>query len=144
MTHIPVNLGDDIKEAKPAPAGAYDLLITEVTEGNSKAGNPQIVVSLGFEGMADTPNLRHFISLPAKGDDPDKAKFKSLLLKRFLVLFNIPHDANGFDVEAFNGARAKAEVSLTEPDDSGNVYNRLQVPKFKDEPASKAAKPPKS
>ena len=144
MPHIPLNLGDDLKETKPAPAGVYDLMITEASDGVSKNGKPQIVVSIGFETIPDTPNLRHYISLPAKDDDADKAKFKALLLKRFLILFNVPHTAEGFDVEAMAGAKAKAEVTQTEPDDSGNIYNRLQVPKFKDEPAGKgAAKPPK-
>lgn len=143
MVHIPVSL-DDIQESKPVPAGTYDLVITEAVEQNSQAGKPQIRVSIGIEGNTDAPNVSHWISLPAPGDEPGKAKFKLLMLKRFVKMFGIPYSGNELDVTAFAGARAKGELQLSEPDESGNTYNRLFVPRVSDEPpASGAKKPPK-
>ena len=146
MTTVAINL-DDIQESKPVAAGRYGLTIASAEEAVSQKGLPQIKVSIGIDGHDDAPNVTHYVSLPSAQDEPDKAKAKGLFLKRFLVAFNIPHSANGFDVNSFPGATADLELSLSEPDDSGNVYNRLQLPRLKTEGAGSAskavAKPPK-
>ena len=139
MTFIPANF-DDAVEPKPASAGRYNLQITGCdvakTGPNSKVpGSPQFKVSIAFTDEPNTPNITHFVSLPNEQDKPETANFKVLLLKRFLTLFNVPYDTNGIDVEKMAmdmvGAQANAEVSLSEPDDNGNVYNRLQTPKIR-------------
>lgn len=143
MAFIPVNL-DDAVEQKPAPSGEYNLQITacsEVKTGpNSKhPGSPQFKVTIGFPDEPNTPNLSQFISLPSEHDDRDQALFKMLLLKRFLALFNVSYDSAGIDTEKLAmemvGATANAAVTLTEPNDDGNVYNRLVVPRMRDEAA---------
>jgi hypothetical protein len=148
MAFIPVNL-DDAVEQRPASAGNYNLQITaaqEVKTGpNSKhPGSPQFKVTIGFPDDPNTPNLTQFISLPSEYDDRDQALFKMLLLKRFLALFNIGYDSAGIDTEKLCmemvGATANAAVSLTEPDDNGNVYNRLIVPRMRDEAAQVPAR----
>ena len=142
---------DDIQEAKPVPNGRYSVIVASAELKDSKAGKPQIVVSLGIEGHDEAPNVTHFISLP-DGSDAGKDKFKGLLLKRFLVAFGLPTDA--FDPEecgsTMPGTTASVELSLSEPDDNGSVYNRLQLPRLpsEDKPTggaarSTAAKPPK-
>ncbi len=144
MTFIPVNF-DDAVEPKPASAGRYNLQITacEVakTGPNSKVpGSPQFKVSIAFQDEPNTPNITHFISLPNEQDEASSANFKALLLKRFLTLFKVPFDSTGIDTEKMAmdmvGATASAEVTLTEPDDNGNVYNRLSVPRIPNEPES--------
>lgn len=141
MTFIPVNF-DDAVEAKPAPTGEYSLQITECklteTGQNSKRpGSPQFRVSLGFTDEPNTPNVTHFISLPHEEDEPSAAQYKALLLKRFLTAFSIPFDSNGIDTEKMAmdmvGASARIGVELTEPDDNGNIYNRLKVPRLRSE-----------
>lgn len=141
MTFIPANF-DEAVEPKPAPAGKYNLQITGCelakTGPNSKhPGSPQFKVSIAFKDEPNTPNITHYISLPHEQDEPGSANFKVLLLKRFLVLFNIPFDPAGIDTEKMAmdmvGAEANAEVGLSEPNDSGDVYNRLMVPKIRDE-----------
>lgn len=139
---IPINLAD-IEESKPVAAGAkYNLLITEVEEGKSKAGNSQLSVSIAIEGHDNAPNLRHFISLPQPGDEPSKANYKGLLLKRFLTLFRIPFSGSEFDTNDFAGAKAFAELGL---DDSGD-FNRLVLPRMRGEPSqvTGAVRPPRS
>lgn len=144
MTFIPVNF-DEAVEPKPAPAGRYNLQITGCdvaqTGPNSKRpGSPQFKVSIAFQDEPNTPNITHYISLPHEEDEASSANFKALLLKRFLVLFNVPFDPTGIDTEKMAmdmvGATANAEVGLSEPDDNGNVYNRLQVPRVKEEATS--------
>lgn len=141
MTFIPVNL-EDAQEPKPAAAGRYPLQITkceEVKTGekSKNPGSPQFRVSLGFTDSPNTPNITHYISLPAEGDAPDSMNFKMLLLRRFLTLFNVPFDPRGIDTEKMAmemvGSTADVDVQLTEPNDNGDVFNRILVPKIRGE-----------
>lgn len=142
MTFIPVNF-DDAQEAVPVGAGKYEVQVTEckttVTGPNSKVpGSPQFRVSIAFVGDVNAPNITHFISLPNEQDDSKTAQYKLLLLKRFLVAFNVRFDQNGIDTEQMAmdmvGASANIEVSQTEPDaETGNVYNRIILPRLRTE-----------
>lgn len=140
MSYISVNL-DDVQEAKPAAAGIYPLRIVkcDVTQASERAkipGADQFKVSIGFIDEPDTPNITHYISLPHEQDE-DGGKFKALLLKRFLHAFNVPYNADGIDTEEMAmqmvGAEGNCEVTLSDPDDNGNVYNRLRVPRLPNE-----------
>ena len=141
--HIPINL-NDYKEATIAPIGKYEFVITACEETRTKEkGKPQFRISLGFVGKPEFQNLTHFVGIPSDLDEPDAASFKGLLLKRFVTLFKLPVSKDGFDTEKLAmemvGATANADVTLSEPDpSSGNVYNRLMVPRVKDEPAGGA------
>lgn len=147
MPRIAVNL-NDVTEPKPVPVSTYDLTIASVEEGKSKEKQrPQLIVSIGIDQHPEAPNVTHFVSLPSGDDEPRSAQFKALMLKRFLTLFNIPMDSDGgFDTEDFPGAKARAELGLSEPNESGDTYNRLVVPKMRGEASKGAAvpKPPKS
>lgn len=141
MTFVPVNF-DDAQEAKPAPAGVYELQITAAEEAktgpNSKyPGSPQLKITLGFADVPNTPNVLQYMSLPNEHDDANSANYKALLIKRFLTHFRIPFDPTGLDLDKICmemvGASARTEVTLTEPNDSGDVYNRLKIPKLRNE-----------
>ena len=140
---ISLNL-DEIEESKPVGGGKYDLLITSADSTTTKAGDPMLKIVMAIEDAPNAPSVTHFITLPNGGD---KDEFKGLMLKRFLVAFSIPHDSSGFDVDDFINSKAHAELSLSEPDANGNVYNRLQLPRLPSEQgvAGKlsVAKPPK-
>lgn len=143
---IPVDVGA-AQESKPVPNGVYDVQITECLDTKSQAGKPMLSVSLVFEAHPDAPSMRHFISLPVPGEEASKTQYKALMLKRFLTQFKQPIP-NQIDTEklamSLVGAKAKAEVTLSEPDaETGNVYNRLTVPRLRDESAVTTAKPPK-
>ena len=143
---IPLDVGG-VQESKPVPGGRYGLTIASAEQVETReTKKPQIKVSLGIDGHDEAPNVTHYIGLPAPGDDPDKAKFKQLLVARFLALFKIPNDSSGFDLDDFPGQTATAELTLSEPDDSGNIYNRLTVPRLASgEPGLRKAPPvPKS
>lgn len=146
-TLIPVDV-TGTTEPKPVNNGRYDLSISSAEEGLSKEKKkPMITTYLNIDGHPTAPNVRHSISLPADGDEPKSKEFKMLLLRRFLTLFNIPYDSNGFNIEDFPGATASAELKLGDVDDSGNQYNELVLPKMKTEPTTArptAIRPPKT
>lgn len=138
--YIAMNI-DDAQEQKPAPKGSYELQVTsaQVTETgpNSKhPGAPMIKVTLGFTDLeVNAPVITHFITLPYEGDE--NGSFKLLMLKRFLVAFAIPYGSEGIDVEAIAfeavGKIATLEVGLTEPNENGDVFNRVTIPRIRDE-----------
>ena len=141
MSFININF-DEAQEPKPAAAGIYQLQILEAKEAetgpNSKnPGSPQLKFIIGFVDEPNTPNIMQFVSLPNSHDDQNSANFKTLLLKRFLVHFKIPFDSSGIDTEKLCmeavGSIALTEVALDTPTDDGTVYNRIKVPKLRNE-----------
>lgn len=150
MTFVPVNF-DDVQEQKPAPAGRYTLQIAtcnivQTSERSKNPGRPQYKVSIGFPDNPEYPNITQYISLPHQDDEEGSAKFKALLLKRFLVLFNVPFQPNGFDIEGtameMVGATAtNVEVKPGEPNESGDVYNTIVVPKLRNEESGRGTPP---
>lgn len=141
MTFISVNF-DEAVEPQVAPAGRYQLQITEAkvtkTGANSKRpDSPQYRVSIGFPENPEFQNFSHFISLPHEDDDAKSSNFKVLLLKRFLELFQVRYDNNGFDLEGLamemTGATANAEVGVSEPNDNGDTFSTLRVPRLRNE-----------
>ena len=141
MTFIPVNF-DDAVEPTTAPAGRYNLQIVECkvtkTGPNSKVPDmPQLRVNIGFQDHPEYQNFSQFISIPNEHDTADTARFKALLIKRFCALFNVPLDNSGIDLERLPmemvGSTANAEVNISEPNDNGDVFNGLKVPKLRNE-----------
>lgn len=141
MTFIPTNF-DEAQEAKPAPSGMYQVQVvnsdlTETGPNSKHPGSPMFKVQIGFPENPNTPNFNHYVSIPSETDDADTARYKTLLLKRFLVAFNIPFENNGFEAENLAmdmiGATAKLEVELGEPNANGDVYNSLKVPRIRGE-----------
>jgi len=136
---VNLNLGG-VKENKAVPAGRYRLTIASYEHGESKEKKtPQIKWTINIEGHPDAMPINHFTGLPSGKDEPKSAQFKALLLKRFLVAFNIPHTDDGFDPEDGIGASSDCEVQLGEPSATGDVYNNLVTPKLRDEADSPAA-----
>lgn len=138
MSFLSINF-DDAVEPSIAPAGNYDLQITgcEIVKtgpGSKVPGKDQFKVSLGFLGHPEYLNITQFISLPHDEDKESSASFKVLLLKRFLVAFNVNFQSNGIDLEQtameMVGATARLEVNLTEPNANGNVYNGVVIPRL--------------
>lgn len=133
MPAISVNLGE-VHESKPVPDGVYDVTISEAEYIEEKN---QIMVTLGIDDHLDAPNIRHYISLPNDEDDERKTSFKNLMLKRFLVAFGLFASADEIDTDEWPGAQCSIQVTLTEPNDAGNIYNRLVLPYLPDEDTAK-------
>lgn len=156
MAMIPLD-PNDVQELKPVPLSRYDLTVSacEKVFSKSESGSkPQLKLSVGIDGHDEAPNITHFIGIPSEKDtEKDKFDFKALLLKRNCALFGVPLTKNMDDEQlamSFVGATVKnVEVGLSEPTPTGEVYNRIMVPKLKGEGQPKAAgmgaaKPPKS
>lgn len=145
MPIIPVDVGAAV-ESKPVPNGWYDLQIAESEDGNSAAGKPMMTLDITIVGHDTAPQVRHFVSWPAAGEDPKKTNYKSLMIKRLLHMLKQPFPKE-LDTEklamSLVGVSFKGELRLSEPDDNGRVYNRLQVPFLPDEgSAGKQSVPP--
>lgn len=137
MAVISTNLGD-VHEPKPVAPGLYALTIAEAEYREEKN---DIRVSIGIDEHLDAPNVTHFISLAKDEDDERKVSFKALMLKRFLTAFGIPHNDTEFDTDDFSGATASLELVLSEPNEAGNVYNRLVLPRIVEEEKPAKGKP---
>lgn len=154
MALIPVNF-DEVTELKPVVNGRYNLTVAACEKTFTKEGSkPQLKLSVGIDGQDGAPNITHFIGIPSEKDtEKEKLEFKALLLKRNCMLFGVPI-TNGMDDEtlamSFVGARvSNVEVTQSEPTSTGEVYNRIMVPKLKGEGQPRAAgggaaRPPKS
>lgn len=141
MARIEVNLAD-VHEPQPVPAGQkYKLTIAEAIHREDKS---DIEVSIGIDDHLDAPNIRHYVNLPKPEDDERKVMYKKLFLSRFLYWFNIPHDGDAFDTDDFAGATAELDLSLSEPNENGDVYNRLMLPKVPMEGTEVAAAEPEA
>lgn len=141
MTFIPVDFESAV-EPVAAPIGSYVLQITECkvakTGAQSKRpDSPQFRISLAFAEDDQYQNITHFIPLPHEDDDANSTKFKVLLLKRFCAHFNIPLYGTGIDTEQLAmemvGAEALTEVTVGEPNDNGDVFNGIKVPRLRGE-----------
>jgi len=146
MTFISMNFSE-VEEDKPVSPGFYSLRIDScevtATGPNSKhPGSPMLRVGINILDNDNAPMLSHFITFPNEGDDPGTVKIKSLNFKRFMQAFSLPINNDGIDLEQLAvqalGAEATCELTLSEVDDSGNIYNRLRLPKLTTEAKVKA------
>lgn len=142
MSYINLNL-DTVKEATAAPKGEYELQITAATATesgpNSKhPGTPMIKFTLAFtDPEINSGAFSHFMVFPYEGQT-EYLNLTMLGIKRFLVHFNIPFSNEGLDTEniAFEaiGKVANCNVDVTEPNDNGDIYNKLgYLPKLREE-----------
>jgi len=146
MSYLPENL-DDVEEAKPVALGTYELQIVQCEEKetgpNSKnPGKPMFRVSLALTDLSlNAPAIDHYITLPYEGDG--NGALKLLMLKRFLALFNVPY-SNDTSTLAMNmiGQTALVDVALGEPNENGDRYNQIRVPKIRGEVAGGHGKAP--
>lgn len=153
MSYIAANF-DEVQEQSPVEIGQYELQITraELTESGEDSkhpGSPLFKISLGFvDTDLNAPNITHYISLPFDGDG--NAAFKLLMLKRFLVHFNVPEASysGGFDPEQLalemTGQTAMTEVGLAQSKKNPDVtYNDIRLPRLATESRAGGGKPPR-
>lgn len=151
MQFIPVNL-DEVSEPKAAPKGEYELQITGAQETetgpNSKhPGTPMIKFTLAFTDLSlEAPAFSHYMVFPYEGQ-VDYLNLTLLGIKRFLSHFQIPFSSDGLNTEDLvfeaNGKVALCNVDLGEPNENGDVYNKLgYLPKLRSEAISGKGAPP--
>jgi hypothetical protein len=130
----------DAKEDVPVPEGEYELEIIQATAKQSKkyaesgkAGDNMISVAIAIRSdeYPSAATVFHNIMLVT---DP-AYEYNHLWLrdqKRFLTLFAIPHEGNGFDVDDFQGATARCLLKVDQ-NDRGDDINVLALPRVKEE-----------
>lgn len=134
---------DQAHEQDLVPEAEYDLRITqhEVKE-NSKGTGDNIMCVIEIEnppeGVAHPAPIFHYITLVNPSDDAKSKDFKLRMMRRFLEVFSIPFEANGFNDDDLDGATGRCLVTQQEikRDDkpSGEYTHALRLPKFSNEP----------
>ncbi|PCJ26734.1 MAG: hypothetical protein COA94_04875 [Rickettsiales bacterium] len=136
MSFIQVNLDETIKERSAVPAGAFDLVISDVSDKPANSGSAMLTITHAIDGDDDAMPVKHWITLPTKGDDADTVRQKSLGLKRYLEVAGIDYGEEGFDTDVLYGHAFSCSVTneLVDTDKDGNPIdspyevNRLSIP----------------
>ena len=118
-------------EEQSVPEGIYSLRIEDVKEKtNEESGRFSLMAIIRIDNPPeDNPNpagVFHFLATPNGDDDKKASDFMMLQIKRFLVVFGIPFEGNGFSTEDMPGATA--EVLLMEEEYEGQIKNVLRLP----------------
>jgi hypothetical protein len=131
----------DARESNLVPEAEYDLRIADYEEKDSKkSGKPMISVMIEILNQGeDVEPIFHNISLVTDEDEPKTAKFKLRMQRRFLNVFNIPFEDNGFNTDDFANAEGRCLVVQQEREDrngnpTGDFQHALRLPKFDNEP----------
>ena len=151
MPFISMNL-EEVSEQTAQPKGVYELQITAAAEQesgpNSKhPGTSMIRFTLGFtDPELNAATFSHYMVFPYEGQT-EYLNLTMLGIKRFLAHFQIPFSNEGLDTEsiAFEaiGKVASCNVDLTEPNDNGDIYNKLgYLPKLRSETQQGRGNPP--
>lgn len=131
MPFIAVGNLDQNYEPEPVPEGAYDLRIISVAEEReSKDGDTFYPVLIAVED-GEFPNaspVRHNLWLGVS-ENEEANQFRKRDLIRFLNMFSIDYTEAGFDDDDFPGQTSNAMLGQTEPNDDGDVYNELRLPR---------------
>ena len=139
----------DAKEDVCVPEGAYDLSIISAELKTSKKAAErgeednmiQVMIKIESDEYPNAATVFHHLMLVK---DPD-FEYNHLWLrdqKRFLVLFGIPHEGTGFDLDDFAGATARQVLLKVDTNDRDEEQNVLVLPKIADEPDDTGSKKP--
>lgn len=129
----------DAKEAEHVPEGEYDLRIVKAEDKKSKAGNPMTAVTIRIEDP-NYPNaqlLNHFLNYPTGDAVADPLRLRDIA--RFLTLFEVAYQDDGFNSEDLVGQTARGLLTI-EDGDNGQKFNRLNPPRLGAEKAEDAGK----
>ena len=126
MPIVEADFGKDYED-KPVPEGKYDLRIRDAKDQKSKDGATQILCMIDIEGEEGSGTIFHYLTLPTKNDDDKKTRDKMRFIARFLALFDISYDKDGFNTEDLPGSTA-SDVSLTQDEYEGRLSNNIVLP----------------
>jgi len=140
MSFIQVALDESVKERSAVPAGPAGLTISEVSDKPAASGSAMLTLIHEIDGQPDAMPVKHWVTLPTKGDTEEQVRMKSLGLKRYLTLAGIPFDETGFDTDVLYGHNFTSNLTndLVDTDKEGNPIdspyeiNRIEVPFLSD------------
>lgn len=128
MPFITVPLGD-AKEGKPVPEGEYELRVSSYNAEESKAGNPMYHATIVIED-GEYPNalpIHYYINAVLEDDDDSVRNMKLLDLRRFLEVFEVSYEDNGYDDEDVPGSTGKCLVTLAAAEGQFDERNELRL-----------------
>lgn len=124
---IDVNLGG-VSEPQPVAENRYLLRVVNVqSKTSNNSGAPMIQVMHEVDGQPDAAPIFHYLVLPKEDDEPDKAQFKLLNIKRYLHMAGIPFGDNGFNQEDLMGAEFEADVTFESGDGERPPSNQIKL-----------------
>jgi hypothetical protein len=124
---------DDDFESQPVPEGNYDLRVISAKDKESKAGNPMTEIMIGIED-GEHPNaspLFYYLNYPPKDHEWYNLMWQANT--RFLTIFSIPYDGDGFNTDDLEGATGNCFLELNVSEYEGNTseVNELRLPRVK-------------
>lgn len=137
MSFIEMTGLDQVKEPEIAPEGDYRLVIgTAEVKPSKRTNRVGINTRLEFMDNPDYAPLYHGVWLPMEGDEEKTKEILMRNVRRFLEMFEIPFDANGFDASGWEGKQADdahvVQEMVTDENDNetGDVRNSLVLKKL--------------
>jgi hypothetical protein len=130
MPLIKAPLADDF-ESQPVPEGAYDLRIEKAEDKESKAGNPMTEIMIVIEDT-EHPNaspIFYYLNYPPKDHEYYNLMWQQN--KRFLAIFGVPFDGDGFNTDDLAGATGNCMLDLimSTYEDVEEERNELRLPR---------------
>lgn len=150
MSRFMLNLGEDVQESEVVPESEYDLRVVNVEQTRTKKDDRDMIkATLTIENPPDevrfpAPIMEYFV-LPNAEDDENIVRLFSLSLKRMMTCFNIPFEADGFDIDDWLDAKGSCLVVLEEVGEgrSKRPVNNLKLPFLSSEDVEEEASRPR-
>lgn len=122
----------DAKEPESVAEGEYDLRIVKVDEETpTKKGDPMITVTIKIEDPdVNAALFNHWVLLIGPKIKKENHEMYKLNIQRFLQVFGIPHDDDGFDSDDLQGATGRCFLIEDDSADDGIIRNKLRLPKL--------------
>ncbi len=113
---------DDVPELELVPEGERTLRCTGAEMDVSNAGNDMLVLRLEDAQNEMTEVLRHYLVLPAEGDDQRTEIRKKQSLRDACLAFGVDF-SGGFSADEFIGKQADVIISHDEDPEYGPSAN---------------------
>ena len=114
---------------KAVPAERYDIRIVSAVfnEKSKSSGKPNIAVEIEIPSQPLASTMYHYLSF-ADGEDAKRDAIKQGMTNKFMEIFSIPYDDEGFDTEDFPGCTADNVPLLIDKDEvSGRESNKIDL-----------------
>lgn len=148
MAFVELEAGD-AQEAQSVPEDTYQVEVISFVPAVSRKAREsgwnldtqgptmyEATIAINSDEHPNARTCREYFSLPLPGDEKKAKDFKTLNLVRFFQCFGINYTLDGgnisFDDEDPVGATGECLVTLDPPNDSGERYNSLRLPRSKD------------
>lgn len=120
----------DQQEPESLPDDTYELRIIKANHGPGKTDPTKLrtEVILDCPAQPDSQGIFFYIGDENPDGDPKSESFKRLNAARFMTLFGIPFDNDGFDLEDFLGKTASVRTKSVKDEETGREGVNLILP----------------